>query len=69
MTPISERILALLRQLYPTEQAEAAHTRLMTLLEKVNIPPLTPDELFSERDVTLIAAFKRRFPADVRRGD
>lgn len=53
MTP-TDRILALLRQLYPTEQVNDVYARVMTLLEAAKIPAQPHAERFSERDITLI---------------
>jgi len=54
MTADMERIRALLRQLYPAEQAESAYTKIMELAAQTHPAPRYPSPYFSERTVTLI---------------
>ncbi|MCC7450039.1 MAG: sugar phosphorylase [Anaerolineae bacterium] len=54
MNADTERIRALLRQLYSAEQAESTYTQIIDLAAQTHPAPRYPSPYFSERTVTLI---------------
>lgn len=54
MQPPLDRILTLLQQIYPPEQAAPAYERILDMLKQVSLPYSKEKNYFSERNITLI---------------